>query len=114
MESGFTLALPCDKIIKPGIKRDCIYVKPGSRRIRSNYGHAWREGQMQEPTIQVEKLTRHFKVPIREAGLKAATRSLLHSKFMRERTNVKCVYVQELPLHDKQEPIIDCRTAPGT
>ena len=45
---------------------------------------------------------------------KAATRSLLHSKFMRERTNVKCVYVQELPLHDKQETIIDCRTAPGT
>ena len=45
---------------------------------------------------------------------KAATRSLLHSKFMRERTNVKCVYVQELPLHDKQEAIIDCRTAPGT
>jgi len=45
---------------------------------------------------------------------KAATSSLLHSKFMRDRTNIKCVYVQELPLHDKQEPIIDVRTAPGS
>jgi len=45
---------------------------------------------------------------------KAATSSLLHNKFMRDRTNLKCVYVQELPLHDKQEPIIDVRTAPGS
>ena len=45
---------------------------------------------------------------------KAATSSLLHNKFMRDRTNLKCVYVQELPLHDKQEPIIDERKAPGT
>ena len=36
---------------------------------------------MQDPTIQVEKLTRHFKVPIRDAGLKAATRSLFHRTY---------------------------------
>jgi hypothetical protein len=45
---------------------------------------------------------------------KAAECSLLHSQFFRDRTNLKCVYIQELPLHDKQEPTIDERKAPGT
>jgi hypothetical protein len=45
---------------------------------------------------------------------KAAERSLLHNKFFSDRTNLKCVYIQELPLHDKQEPITDERKAPGS
>jgi len=36
---------------------------------------------MQDPAIQVEKLTRHFKVPVRDAGLKAATLSLFHRTY---------------------------------
>jgi ABC-2 type transport system ATP-binding protein len=31
---------------------------------------------MSEPVIQVEQLSKHYKVPVREAGLKAASRSL--------------------------------------
>jgi hypothetical protein len=45
---------------------------------------------------------------------KAAERSLLRNPFTKDRTNLKCVYIQELPLHDKQEPIIDERKAPGS
>ncbi len=45
---------------------------------------------------------------------KAAERSLSRSEFFRNRVNVKCAYITELPLHDKQEPIIDERKAPGS
>jgi ABC-2 type transport system ATP-binding protein len=36
---------------------------------------------MPTPVITVEQLSKHFKVPTREAGLKAATRSLFHRTF---------------------------------
>jgi len=36
---------------------------------------------MPAPAIQVEELTRYFKVPVRAAGLKAATRSLFHRTY---------------------------------
>lgn len=45
---------------------------------------------------------------------RAAERSLSHSEFFKDRVNLKCVYISELPLHDKQEPIIDIRKAPGS
>jgi ABC-2 type transport system ATP-binding protein len=32
---------------------------------------------MNSPTIEVSQLSKHYKVPVREAGLKAATRSLV-------------------------------------
>jgi hypothetical protein len=45
---------------------------------------------------------------------KAAQSSLFRSLFAKDRTNLKVVYIQEIPLHDKQEPIIDERRAPGS
>ena len=42
---------------------------------------------MPTPTIEVSQLSKHYKVPVREAGLRAATRSL----FRRTYNNVKAV-----------------------
>jgi hypothetical protein len=45
----------------------------------------------------------------------AAQRSLLNNKFMKERTNPKCVFVQELPMPDQEKNVVfeDWRKAPG-
>lgn len=54
-------------------------------------------------------------VIIYEENEKAATSSLLRSEFMKGRTNVKCVFVQELsmPIEEKIPIIEDYRKAPG-
>lgn len=44
----------------------------------------------------------------------AAQRSLSRSEFFKDRVNLQCVYIAEIPLHEKQEPIIDQRKAPGS
>ena len=44
---------------------------------------------------------------------KAATSSLLNSSFMKNRTNPKCVFIQELPMNEKRIVFEDYRRAPG-
>jgi hypothetical protein len=46
---------------------------------------------------------------------KAATSSLLRSEFMKNRTNLKCVFIQELPMPNEEKSIVfeDWRKAPG-
>jgi ABC-2 type transport system ATP-binding protein len=36
---------------------------------------------MQSPVIEVNNLSKHYRVPVREAGLKAATKSLFKRKY---------------------------------
>ena len=45
----------------------------------------------------------------------AAERSLLSNKFMKERTNPKCVFIQEIPMPDQKKHVVfeDWRKAPG-
>ena len=43
---------------------------------------------------------------------RAAKSSLLHNAFLKDRTNVQCVSVTEIPEHEPSE-FIDVRKAPG-
>lgn len=47
---------------------------------------------------------------------KAAKRSLLSNHFLRNRTNLQCTYIAEIPLpeHEDTRSIIDERKAPGS
>lgn len=47
---------------------------------------------------------------------KAAASSLLSNEFIKNRTNPKCVFIQQIPLPNDEimEPIIDVRKAPGS
>ena len=46
---------------------------------------------------------------------RAAKSSLLHNAFLKDRTNVRCVSVTEIPMpgSEKSEGFIDVRKAPG-
>lgn len=44
---------------------------------------------------------------------KAAEGSLLNNPFLKDRTNVRCVSITEIPLYEKTESVIDERKAPG-
>lgn len=44
---------------------------------------------------------------------KAVRNSLFAHEFLKNRTNLQCIFIEEIPLHEKHEVIEDYRKAPG-
>jgi len=61
------------------------------------------------------QITVQHEVIVYAENERAAKGSLLHNTFLKNRTNVECVSITELPMpgNEKSEGFIDVRKAPG-